>query len=41
MFLTLNEKREAVGFAPVPGGDRVTLRRGERAMGDGEPRDEA
>ena len=40
-FLTLNEKREAAGFAPVPGGDRVTLRRGERAMGDSEPRDEA
>jgi HK97 family phage portal protein len=40
-FLTLNEKREAAGFAPVPGGDRVTLRRGERAMGDSEPPDEA
>jgi HK97 family phage portal protein len=22
-FLTLNEKREAVGYAPVPGGDRL------------------
>ena len=40
-FLTLNEKREAVGFAPLPGGDRVTLRRGERVLGDSEPRDEA
>ena len=39
--MTLNEKREAVGFAPVPGGDRVTLRRGERAMADSGPRDEA
>jgi len=40
-FLTLNEKREAVGFAPLPGGDRVTLRRGERVLGASEPRDEA
>jgi len=22
-FLTLNEKREAIGYAPVPGGDRL------------------
>ncbi len=40
-FLTLNEKRELAGFAPVAGGDRVVMRRGERAMGPGAAREGA
>ncbi len=40
-FLTLNEKRKLAGFAPVAGGDRVLMRRGERAMGPGGTREGA
>ncbi len=31
-FLTVNEKRALAGFAPVAGGDRLVLRRGERRL---------
>jgi phage portal protein BeeE len=40
-FLTLNEKRALAGFAPVAGGDKVLMRRGERALGPGAARDGA
>ena len=38
-FLTINEKRAAAGFGPLPGGDALITRRGARirdaGVGDG------
>ena len=34
-FLTVNEKRSAAGFGPIPGGDAIMTRRGERLVETG------